>query len=100
MLKSKYKYDIDNISFDFDSSSCSFVWKGFMKGFNLLCKGLSWKIGNGEEFLFWSDKWFYGNYLKDHNLDNFSIDWNLKVYKSLMMVSRILISWSLLFPLT
>lgn len=37
------------------------------------------RIGNGKMIRFWDDKWLHGGSMKDLMVDNYNIDWNLKV---------------------
>ncbi|KAM2637494.1 hypothetical protein EV1_021984 [Malus domestica] len=40
-----------------ERTECSYSWKGILYGVNLLKKGMTWRIGNGESVKFWKDSW-------------------------------------------
>ncbi|KAK3193217.1 hypothetical protein Dsin_024527 [Dipteronia sinensis] len=41
-------------------NNCSSNWRGFLFGAELLLKGMSWRVGNGENIGFWTDEWVPG----------------------------------------
>lgn len=77
LLRHKY-----NVSGEFWSSkkvTGSSVQKSISHGSKLLQEGLSWRIGNGEKISFWIDNWCAKGPLVNLCIDNFNINWNLKV---------------------
>ncbi|KAL5819904.1 hypothetical protein ACOSQ4_023746 [Xanthoceras sorbifolium] len=41
------------------TSACSHIWKGIKFGAKLISKGISWRVGNGSDILFWTDNWIH-----------------------------------------
>lgn len=78
-FKGKYKFNQSTHSYDFAGSFSSFRWEGIVLVQNLLNKGLSWRLDNVREVLFWEDCWCNGRVLKDFGGDNLNINWNFKV---------------------
>lgn len=55
------------------------VCKSIIHGFSLLQDGLSWRIGNGTKIQFWVDKWCSLSPLSVWCVDNFNIQWDLRI---------------------
>lgn len=37
--------------------NCSTTWRGIVFGSQIVYKGLKWRVGNGDNILFWKDNW-------------------------------------------
>lgn len=58
IMLSKYLDNYIHSKF-YPKQQCSQTWRGITKSADLLTKGAVWKIGNGQEVMFWTDKWLH-----------------------------------------
>ncbi|XP_019150780.1 PREDICTED: uncharacterized protein LOC109147628 [Ipomoea nil] len=56
IMKEKYVKNGNFFSTPVTANS-SWGWRSIMKGKNILCKGLRWRIGTGASISFWHDRW-------------------------------------------
>lgn len=59
--------------------ACSSTWSSVCFGASLFRQGLVWRIGNGEDVHFWTDRWLDGDLLVDKALDPSVVDVDLLV---------------------
>lgn len=62
-----------HLLYEFDILTSSFLWNGILKGRNLAKAKAKWKLGNGENILFWKDNWLIqGPLINNPNYDNWA----------------------------
>ena len=59
---------------DLQFQSSSNVWKGILHGAQVLSAGVKWRVGSGDDILFWTDSWLSCGPLQQFALINLSKD--------------------------
>ncbi|XP_057803071.1 uncharacterized protein LOC131018358 [Salvia miltiorrhiza] len=78
VLKARYFRDCDIMKASI-SSNCSFVWRSFCWGRELLEKGLRWKVGNGKKVSVFHDKWIPRSRAWAESVESTPVETDLKV---------------------
>ncbi|KAJ1386204.1 Ribonuclease H-like superfamily [Sesbania bispinosa] len=74
VLRSKYRTGSGLIPSVNCPSNVSLTWRGICRAWSVVEKGISWRIGSGDQVSFWSDRWLRsGHILLDTTLSDVPI---------------------------
>lgn len=80
LVKSKYLRNEDFLDNKI-RQNYFFAWKSIMKSRDVILRGMSWRVGNDQDILFWNHNWVFP-YPLFHlvpNIDYENHNWDLKV---------------------
>jgi hypothetical protein len=74
------------------------VWKQLLRGWEVLLRFISFRIGDGSHIIFWHDNWYGNQPLKEAFPELFRIACNKEAWvKDHMQLSNVCIQWNVPF---